>query len=260
VEASESAQPAESQGADNDFYSSILSDIPEEHRPYVETAVKQFDANVTRKFQDAAEYRKTWEPYEQLGVNDVEPEQMEQLMAFAEIASDPDTFRQWWEAVGDEYGFTDELYDELGGDEEGDEDEDILEQPAMTQALEEILDQRLAPLLEKERERDEQQRVDEASRLVDQQIAKLKEEHGDFDEQMIYKLALAYDGDDAITQAFNDYKDLVSNTERNTLREKSNQPPPSEGPGRADTNAHPVTDWNEAKDAARERIRQANAQ
>lgn len=70
-----------------------LSTVPEEYRSEVERIAKDIDRNANAKFQEHAEYRKSWEPYEKLGVNTVDPEGLSALMEFAQAISDPETAR-----------------------------------------------------------------------------------------------------------------------------------------------------------------------
>lgn len=70
-----------------------LSTVPEEYRSHVERIAKDIDRNVNAKLQEAAEFRKSWEPYSSLGVNEVDPEGLAALMEFAQAISDPDSAR-----------------------------------------------------------------------------------------------------------------------------------------------------------------------
>lgn len=252
----EDTQPNDS-GQGNEFYDSILSDVPQEHRPYVESAIKEFDGRVTKKFQEAAEYRDQWQPYEELGINEYDPESLQSLLQFAEIANDPDTFREWWEKVGDEQGWTDDL---ILSDNDDDEDDDEFNKQELMEQFAQMLDERMQPLTERERAREEESRLNAAEQAIDEQMEQLKQEHGEFDEQAVYKLALAYsDEDNPIELAFKDYQSLVGDIEKGTLESKSGQPPPSEAGGRPNTTAQPITTWEDAKEAAVERFKQANA-
>lgn len=246
----------EGEGQGNEFYQSLLSDIPEEHRPYVEEAVKKFDGEVTRKFQDAADYRKQWEPYEELGINNLDPEAVQGLMAFAEIANDPDTFRQWWESVGDEYGFMDD-----DDDDDLDDDDDTLTQEKVDQLVESRLQEMLSPLLQREQSREEEERMQAAEEAIDDQFAQLEQQYGELSDDQkrnVIQLALAYqdDAENAILRGFQDYQGLISSTEREALSEKANQPKPAGGEGKANTNAKPVTSFEDAASMAKERLAQ----
>src|SRR4051812_42386476 len=90
-----------------------LSGVPESVRAQVESLLKEYDGNVTRKFQEAAEYRKQWEPYGELGITDVDPTELSDLMAFREIASDPEAFKEWHQAIGEQLGLAPAMDDDL---------------------------------------------------------------------------------------------------------------------------------------------------
>lgn len=70
-----------------------LSTVPEEYRSHVERIAEDINRNANAKFQEAAEYRKAWEPYEKLGINEVDPDGLTALLEFAQEISNPDTAR-----------------------------------------------------------------------------------------------------------------------------------------------------------------------
>lgn len=59
-------------------------------RREVEKHLKEIERNTNGRFQEHAEYRKAWEPYEQLGINSLDPEGLEALLSFATRLSDPE--------------------------------------------------------------------------------------------------------------------------------------------------------------------------
>ncbi len=42
-------------------------------------------SNANKKFEEAAEYRKGWAPYEELGINQLEPDTLAELFAFQDF-------------------------------------------------------------------------------------------------------------------------------------------------------------------------------
>jgi hypothetical protein len=73
-----------------------LGSVPEELRGYVEDVAKQIQGNVTRRFQEHADFRKTWEPFSQVeGLTDLPPDELQELVQFRDIASDPAQFDDW---------------------------------------------------------------------------------------------------------------------------------------------------------------------
>lgn len=232
-----------------------LSSVPEDYRPYVEPHLKDIQRNVNQKFQDNANYRKQWEPYESLGINDYDPEDLQGLLQFAEIANNPETFKEWWNTVGQENKY----FDELGDGEEEYEEEGGMDVEALKSTFEEMLDAKLTPIANQTAQFEEAQRVQQAEQHIDGEIAALKEQHGEFDEQVVYKLAMAYDGPDAIQNGFKDYQGIIAGAERDTVNRGQGGITP-EGAGAANTNGKPITSFSEASDLARERMSQVNRQ
>ncbi len=247
-------QPEEGQGGESQgFVESYLErNVPEDYRTHVEPYLRDVEKNTNERFREHADYRKQWEPYEELGLTEYDPESLQNLIQFAQMAADEDQFKEWVSSAAREMGLidADEDIDDL-------EDEDESDLEAL---LEQKLEERLKPLTERERQREEQERINAASEQIDEEINTLKEQYGEFDEQIVYRFALPYDGPDAIQQGFKDYQEWLSKTENGVLEGKDSTPPPPEGHGRADTTAKPITEFSEAKRLARERIHQANSQ
>ena len=236
-----------------------LASVPEELRPYVEPHLKAMEANATKKFQEHAEYRKGWEPFEQMGLSRYNPEQVQQLLAFAEMAQDPEKFGAWWREVGERQGLLDSLRDELGPDDDIDldlDDEPEFSPEQIKQMVAEAVAENLAPV-------QQQQQEQEAAAFISAQLNTLKEEHGDdLDTDAILQLGLAYvdeDPQNAISRGFADYQRLVGKGEASLFEDKSNQPPAPEGPGTASTAPKPITSFEDARAAGLQMLKEANA-
>lgn len=233
-----------------------LSSVPDEQRPHIEPILQDVQRNVNSKFEQAADYRKQWEPYEELGVNNIDPALMEELVAIAQIAEDEDQLREWWSSLGNERGW----YEESDDEDLDFEDEDISaeELQAFQEVIEKAIESKTAPLFEKEREREQQQLLAEADQAISTQLDELKEKYGEFDEQAVCKLALAYDGDDAISKGFEDYQNLIKNAENGVFKSKTDAPTPPEGEGTADVSVENITSFQDAKKAAVARLQGNN--
>lgn len=257
MEASDNVQPNEGQGESGDigsFYD--LSEVPDDYREHIEPLLKKVQQNVDGKFREHADYRKQWEPYESLNLNEYEPEDIERLLNFATmINEDEDGFKEWWQKVGDELGFLDS-YLESDLDED---DDDLLDgeidMSTVQQAISEQVEQALSPILDRFRNEDQKDAVQQANQLIDSQIEALKKEHGEFDEQAVFRFAMGYEGEDAVLKGFEDYQKFVNGIKIDTVNGKiKNAPGNTEGEGRANTNAEPVRDFKDAKEIARERL------
>jgi hypothetical protein len=234
-----------------------LSTVPEAYRSDVERIAKEIDGNVTRRFQEAADYRSQWEPYEQLGIHEYDPEALQSLLSFAEIAEDEDSFREWWESVGDEMDFFDsEGTGDEGGLDEGGLPDDERERAAMlAQMFEGMLDERLGPVEESLSAAEEEQLLDEASDLIDERLEALKKEHGDFNEEAVLRLSMAHAPDtDALEKGFADYLEIVNSAATSAINGKAGQPAPGEGEGTANTNRRIPVSFDEASEMAKQRL------
>lgn len=234
-----------------------LSTVPEAYRSDVERIAKEIDGNVTRRFQEAADYRSQWEPYEELGLNEYDPEAIQSLLAFAEIADDQDAFQEWWESVGDEMGFFDSEGEDNGElTDDGGFPDDEQERAAMVaQMLEGMLDERLGPVEQTLSEAQEEALIDEASDLIDERLGELHEEHGDFDDEAVMRLAMAHAPDvDALEKGFADYQEIVNNAATSAINGKANAPSPGGGEGTANTNRKVPVSFDEATEMAKQRL------
>lgn len=234
-----------------------LDSVPADLRPHAEQIAKEISGNVTRRFQEAADYRSQWEPFEQMGLNEYEPEAIQSLLAFAELADDPDSFQEWWESVGDDMGFFDSEDDDgedmsfLDGEDEGEQAR--IEQ--VKNMLEGLVDEKLQPIAETLTAAQEQDLIDEAAELIDERLEALKEEHGDFDEEIVMQLAYAHAPDpEALDKGFADYQRLVNGAAENAINGKANVPGPGEASGPADTSRKLPTSFDEAAAMAKERF------
>jgi hypothetical protein len=230
-----------------------LNEAPEELRPHLEPELKKIEGNVTKKLQEAADFRKKYEAFEELGLADHSPEDVGGLLQLLDISrNDPEQFEQWWSQVGESYGFFDDDEGEEDG-EEGDESEE-----AILERVREMLQEEMAPVKEHLSTTQQEQAVQEANAEIDKSLAALREKHGDFDEQRVMRLALTYeDADDPIREGFREYMEIRGNGQSELVKNKLDQPEPAETGGAADTSRPQVTSFGDAKRAAKERYAQA---
>lgn len=242
-------------------YAQYLDSVAPEVREQVEPLFKEFDGNVTKKFQEAAAYRKQWEPYEDLGLTDLEPEQIKGLLEFAAMANDPEKFGQWWENAGKELGLIDKL---KGGEEAPRLDEfDDLSPEKVKELVAEQVGEKLSPVEEMLQKQQQEQQVAEAAKQVDEAMAQIRKNNaslfeGDAEaqekvEQRIARLAYAYaddsslSPDEMIQKGLEDYKEMIGQGENGLFERKSTQPKPPEGPGAADTAPEKISSFDDPR-------------
>jgi hypothetical protein len=233
-----------------------LDAAPPELRPHLERELKKIEGNATKRFQEAAQYRQQWAPYEQLGVNQLPPEQVAQLLQFYSLTQDPEAFEDWWETVGEQMGFAGDPDDP---DAEG-EDDVQADPEEILRVVAQFLDQRLAPIQQRFQSFDEQQVQIQANDWLEDELDALQEEHGELDKDTrdaVLRLALAHDGPDAIKQGFADFQRITANGQRQLVTDKRRQPRPAERGGRPATGATAPTNFKDAQKLAMERMRQS---
>lgn len=234
-----------------------LSSAPEELRPFIQDELKKIEANTTRKFQEHADYRKGWEPFEQLGLNQRDPEEIQNLLAFADMAANPEQFKEWWTAVGEEMGLFPEQENGTG-DLDDDDDGDLADRVA--QIVLEQMDERLQPFEQTITQQQQEARVAAEEAKIDQELAALEEQHGEFDRQVVCQLALAYEGEpNQIEMAFADYQRINGVAENQIVNGRLNKPKGAVGGGQAPQEPNEVKTFSEASAAARERFKQVGA-
>lgn len=265
----EVVQPDEGQGdgSADAPYREYLDRIPEEVRGQVEPVFKDWDANTTKRFQDAAEYRRQWEPYEQSGVRNLTPEQAQWATQFMDAYdNNPQAVVEWAQQYAQERGLTlAEAAQEAAQAPEPSFDDYSVGLDA--QALEKALDSRLSPVMQRleaftawQEQQEQAQRVQEANQFIRQQLDELKTKHGDeFDEDAVERFIPQYietDPRNAVPNAWRDYQNLKAQLEKGFVSQKIDQPPAAEFGGIPDGNAEPITSLQQASEIARNILRQ----
>lgn len=224
------AEPVEgdaepSQGEPNDdlsLASPFLEKIPAQDRAIVGRYIKDWDAGVTKKFQ---EIHGQYKPYKALGP----PEQLQQYVNFANnFRADPENvFRLMWQGMQEQYGedFNKELLRVLQL-EEAAMSEDYGSQPEQQQYAPEQPDptqiqlQNMAQELEDMRswkESQEQERVSQQeAQQLDGVLTAMHTKYGDFDDNWIL-VRLAEHGN--VAQAVQEWNQMIGKYSQGTQRQ-----------------------------------------
>lgn len=246
--------PAPQDSGGSGLYAEALAGVPEQYRGYVEPHFKKWDQAVGPKLQEAAEYRKQWEPYEQLGVKNLEPDTLKELLSFHEIASDPDQFLQWYQDIGEQLRQEGLLDQEQPEQEEPQGDPEIQEIKSQFQEFQQW------------RQQQEQERAyNDANTFLGGELDKLKQENPNmqFSEEVanaIFTFARNYaesDKQNCVKKGFQDYMNLMGQAEKQLFKAKTEAPAPAESGGVPNTGMPPVTSFDEAKRLGMERLRNA---
>lgn len=245
---SEEAQPTdEGQGSDESsgLYDDYLSDIPSEFHDKVIDGFKAKDADFTRRFTAVSD---KWKPYDELGVSDVDPEQLGgwlNLNSALEAAQGGDeqaseNVYSWWEQLGESLGF-------YGKDEEKEstdsEDFDPFDPSNIEKIVAEQIQKAVGPLSESLSKQEEAQLAAQADQAVAEITEQLKADNpglSDDDIEDILELSIphmegAESPEAAVTAGFEKFKSLVSRGENDLFAEKLKQPTVPEGAGTPNT-------------------------
>lgn len=249
----EGTQPDSSQGSG--LHEQFVSSAPEHLRDAARELVPSWDQYVQRQFTDNADYRKQWEPYEQLGINQIDPGDLEELLEFQNILGDEDNFRQWYQDMGELLG--------VNGDNGNDPDADEYTDPELAEVKGQLgqIMQYLQQQEEQQQQQQQQQAFQETAMQVRQELDGLKKDNPNLteeDEDYICTLALRYDSDDAIQRGYQDFQKLMGRAENGVFNNKTDpalRVAPVSG-GNQDTSTEPVTTFEQAARVARERLRQ----
>lgn len=238
------------------MYAQYLATVPEALRSQVEPAFKQWDADVTRKFQTHAEQAKTWEPYAELGIQDIAPEDMGHLKTFYEIAADPDAFKEWVKSA----------YESLHG--EG-SNEEVPGQPVTADEPEYLTADKAKELFQQQQaeahQQAEQQRVtDEITAEMRETFDALKAKDPDLDEDLIAYLANRDHADsptvkESIEAAHAGWTKRLGAIESDALDKKLTQPGAAITAGAPHSAPTPAKSIGDAGERLKERLRAAHA-
>lgn len=260
ADSDDGVQPDEGQGAAGDSpYAEYLNRIPEDARSEAEAAFKQWDSDTTRKFQDAADYRRNWEPFEQLGVQDRDPAEIEWAMQFVDALQNPTTIREWYDTYAQQHGLTSQH------DQGGDDLQEFVD-PSMQSALERMLQSQLGPVASQLAEISTWREAQEMANREAQAMAQIRSElddlhakHGDeFNESMVEKLLPQYiesDPQHAVQRAWDDWQAIRNQIEQQTISGKASQPAGAVSGGTADGSPPAIHTLKEAAAAAIEQLR-----
>lgn len=276
ADAGNGAAPDDGQGAGLGLYD--LSHLDAELRPLVEQELKKYEGNATKKFQEHAEYRKQWEPFEQIeGLSETDPEQLEALLQFGQLMADPngaeilaqdEDFVDWWTQIGEQAGL---FEGEPGGGEGGyDEGEGGQEPPEWASELTDRLDQleqQLGPVSQSVSQAERDRQVQANNQEIEKTLAGLHEQHdvdgeSAFDDDAVRALAHQYIDDEklslpeVIQRGFADLQRIQGQAQGNLVDKASDQPGAALGNGQSDTSPEEFSGLDDPalKQAARARF------
>lgn len=247
---------------------SYLQSVPEDQRAIVEPHLRAHEKNVNGRLQEAAEFRKTWEPFSQIeALSSYNPEQLSELLAWhQQVSSTPDAFQEWLAQAAKEAGLTPAEKQELTDLEEAGE----LSREQIEQLIQQQADQRLAPLQQRLEQFEAEQATSQEETAIRQVFGELEAEHKvnltEEQKEIICDLGMASAVDaqgrelpmgDAswVKKGFERFQAVASEAQRSFVDGKTQQPTAPLTPGGVPATPGPKT-FDEARQQAMGRLRQ----
>lgn len=248
-------------------FAAVLDAVPQGQEA-VEAALKKVEGSVTQRFQEAADFRKQWEPFSELGLADMPVEKVGQALTLSqlledptqvkELVGDPEAFEAWWSALGDQMGF----FEEEPGNAGGEQPQAEAEIPAWAQQLVDSvgeLKQGYDAIQQERQESVQRETAQQAEQRVTEEIQQIVTEHSldDEDKQAVLELAHGYaqaGHEDAIARGFQRFQQIRGKSEGDLVRRKTDQPETPETGGQAATAPTAPRSFRDAKQRAAERL------
>jgi hypothetical protein len=243
----ESVQPevvTEGQGAAP--YSEYLDRLPEEIRGDVEPIFQEWDSNVTKRFQEAAEFRESMKPYQDLGIDQVPTDELQNLIALRDIAENsPEQFDEWLRATATERGLLDQT--EPFEDYETDDRLSPLEQKI--QAMEARFEQQ-----------EMEGRIAEAKKTIEAQMNEQSEKFPDVPRELVEQFLATFaesDPHNAVSLAYDAANKWIAQIQQQMVESKLKQPEAAEQ-GSATAPPEAIKSFKDAEAQVLARLRQNN--
>lgn len=238
------------EGQGNAPYAEYLDRLPEEIRGEVEPVFKEWDSNTTKKFQEAADFRKQWEPFQDLGLSDVPREEVSNLLALRELAAEnPEGFDSWLRETAQERGLFDQTQEQdPSAIDESDPFQDQLN-PIMSE-LEQLKDWKESQEYET--------RVSEAMKVVESQVEEASQKHPDVPKDLAEQFLASYaetDPQNAVTLAYEAASKWMAQIQQNMVSDKLGQPEGAVSGSQADSTPQEIRTFAEASQQALARLK-----
>jgi hypothetical protein len=260
----EGAQPDAGQGAGG-LYDSVLQFVPEDRHQEAVPHLQELAKGVNTKLEDAAEFRKAWEPYESIeGLRDYGAEDLQGLIGWhQQVYSNPEAARQWWETFGNENGWSLAEQEEAQADLEADGFT-----PEQAQNMLAPLQQQLEAQAQQMEQLEWDRNADVEADAMHAEITRLASERGlgeltPEQRAIVYELGMAYAvdgrgqelpvGDTSwVAKGLDRFQSIYTEGQRAFVEDKSKGPASVLTKG-ATEQAKPITSFEEANKAMRER-------
>lgn len=226
-----------------------LSKYPDAIREQVLDGMKYVEGLTTKKFQEAADFRKQAEPYMGIqGLTDWQPEELTQGLDLLQRLMDEEQAPELVRSLAEHYGL--QLADD-GEDWDDDDPEDEDGDPDFDSRI----DERVKPLQEyveqqqqREREREAHQQISSTFEEIEKQAGR---KVGEDEREQVLTIAQGLIGksDNPIKAGWDAYTQIVERAQKGLVTQKRREPGQAEvGPSNPDGTPQPSTSFEDAKD------------
>lgn len=241
----DAGQPAEGQAAEapSQPYADYLNRVPEEVRGDIQPIFHDWNSQVNRQFEEHANYRKQWEPYESIGLNQHQPDQVQWAMQVAEAAqNNPQALREY---LDQQHGPVQVEQPQQNLDEFAYQDPQQQWQDQLAQQLKPLQEQ-LQQFSDWRTALEQQAHQAQIEQAISTEVERLKQENAsslpkhvleNFDNLVstfAERHAEAGDPRQAVQKGWADLQTLLNQTKTDALQAKLDQPAPSLEGGVAD--------------------------
>lgn len=240
-------------------FDSYLQSVPEQAKDAAEAWFRDTNKGIGSKLQEAAEIKKTWEPYQNaLDPQAYPPEQLSELLAWhKQVTSSDEAFKEWLSGAAKEAGLTQAQEDALEDAEESGE----LSKEAIQKLVQEKAAEEVGPLRQELTELQNERQINSLEQDIRGRMAELEKEHDQkFSEDqkaVIFDLGKdAPEDADWVKVGYDRYMAIVAAGQKDFVDKKARMPgSPMKGGGGEERLKSPL-DFKEAEAQARERMRQ----
>lgn len=257
----EDAQPVEGQGgeATESPYDSYLQTVPPEAREAAETWFRDTSKGLDAKLQEAAEFRKTWEPYGNVEpLQSYDPQSLTQLLEWhQQVSQSPEAFKEWLANTAREEGLTPA--------EEQEVEAEVMQGEMTPERIEHLIaekaQERIGPLEERLQNWEIERAVDAEDQSIRSEFERLQAENEitltNDQKAMVIDLGINHEGQGSWVQhGFERFQSMSTAAQKAFVEDKTKAPPTAVSPGGV-AKLEPTRDWKTAEARHRERLRQA---
>jgi hypothetical protein len=237
-----------------------LEEVPQEYRQYIDPILSEINKNAGNKINEYSEKLSGWEPYEELGVNQLEPETVGQLMGILEMMGkaeeDPSELEGWYNELGEHFGFAEKGNAGTGEEEEEYDGSEGMSPDDLKNLIAQTVQEQITPFQQTQEQFAEKEGLEQAEGVLNTELSEVAKEFGVQElspeaEEAICTFALKHEGQGqgAVIKGAEEYKQMIEAAEGNIFDAVAAQPEVPEGPGTPNTNAEPIRTFKDAKAA-----------